>query len=36
MHHRESGDTTTLGPQGPIKLKNPRPGRAVNLKNLSL
>ena len=28
--------TTTLGPKGPIKLKNPRPGRAVNLKNLFL
>ena len=28
------GDTTTLGPKGPIKLKNPWAGRPINLKNL--
>lgn len=30
----KDGDTTTLGPQGPIKLKNPWAGRPINLKNL--
>jgi hypothetical protein len=30
----KGGDTTTLGPKGPIKLKNPWAGRPINLKNL--
>ena len=32
----KGGDTTTLGPKGPIKLKNPWAGRPINLKNLLL
>ena len=30
------GDTTTLGAEGPVKLKNPPAGRPVNPKNLFL
>ena len=34
--HRPAGDTTTLGAEGPVKLKNPPAVRPVNPKNLSL
>ena len=30
------GDTTTLGAEGPVKLKNPPAGRPINPKNLFL
>ena len=34
--HRPIGQSATLGPKGPVKLKNPPAVRPVNPKNLSL